>query len=567
MSARPDRKRRAKRGPSRVQAALRRARVRWGLNLLLQHAAVGLLAAGLAVALAVAAERTMAVTVVNLWTAAALGGAVVLATVGWWYLTFPSRMRVAVMVDERLGLRERFSTTLAFAGSADPFAEAARSEARGKAARLRLRERFPIRLSRRWALTATAWAIAAAVIAFLPTMDLLGSLAQRLRQEQRQTQLSEARAEVRQAAQAVQAKVGELGDAELTEDLAGLERIEAAQGSDVRRQAIRKLGDLSELLKKKLSADELAATHAMRQMLKGLRGSREALSRELSRALAKGDFAAAAEMVKQLQKKLAEGKLSDQEAQAMAKQLADLGKQLDDLAEKQKEAEKLLEQEGLDKKLAKMGQKDLRQALKDKGLSDEEIEKLMRKLAACKAACENCRGLAEALAGAGEGMTLTPEELAELLDRLEELDAVAGKLEAGQDLLEEIERAIALLGEGDCEGGAGDWRPGLALVQGRGTGGPGRGAGPRKEDPSGLTGTKATRSPSQTGKGKIIAASYFKGRQVKGESKKDFARVAQAARDRAADAIDENKIPRKYAPAVKDYFDKFNRSGGREKPQ
>ena len=472
------------------------------------------------------------------------------------------------MVDERLGLRERFSTTLALAGSTDPFAEAARSEAREKAARLRLRERFPIRLSRRWALTATAWAIAAAVIAFLPTMNLLGSLAQRLRQEQRQTQLAEAHAEVRQAAQAVQAKVSELGDAELTEDLAGLERIEAAQGSDVRRQAIRKLGDLSELLKKKLSADELAAAGAMRQMLKGLRGSREALSRELSRALAKGDFAAAAEMVRQLQKKLAEGKLSDQQAQAMAKQLAGLGKQLDDLAEKKKQAEKLLEQEGLDKKLAQMDQKDLRQALKDKGLSDEQIEKLMRKLAACKAASENCRGLGKALAGAGEGMTLTPEELAELLDRLEELEAVAGKLEAGQDLLEEIERAIALLGEGDCEGGAGDWRPGLALVQGRGTGGPGRGAGPRKEDSSDLTGTKATRSPSQTGKGKIIAASYFKGRQVKGESKKDFARVAQAARDRAADAIDENRIPRKYAPAVKDYFDRFNRSGGsRTKPQ
>ena len=549
-----------------MQAALRRARMRWGLNLLLQHAAVGLLAAGLAVALAVAAERMMAVTVVNVWTVAALGGVVVLATVGWWYLTFPSRMRVAVMVDERLGMRERFSTTLALAGSTDPFAEAARSEARDRAAGLRLRERFPIRLSRRWALTATAWGVAAAVIAFLPAMDLLGSLAQRRSRETRQAQLAEARAEVRQVAQAVQAKVNELGDADLTEDLAGLERIEAAQGSDVRREAIRKLGDLSELLKKKLSGDELAAAQAMRQMLKGLRGSREALSRELSRALAQGDFAAAAEMVKQLQEKLAEGKLSDQEAQALARQLADLGKQLDGLAESNKQAEKLLEQEGLDKKLAQMDQKDLRQALKDQGLSDEQIDKLMRKLAACKAACENCQDLAEALPKAGEGMTLTPEELAELLDQLEELEAVAGKLEAGQDLLEEIEGAIALLGEGDCQG-AGAWQPGLALVQGRATGGPGRGSGPRKEDSSDLTGTKATRSPSRTGRGKIIAASYFKGRQVKGESRKDFAKVAQAAKDRAADAIDENRIPRKYAPAVKDYFDRFNRSGGREKPQ
>ena len=541
--------------------------MRWGFNLLLQHAAVALLAAGLAVALAVAAERALAVAVVNLWTVVVLGGAVVLATAAWWYLSFPSRMRVAVMVDERLGLRERFSTTLALAHSADPFAAAARSEAREKAARVRLRERFPIRLSRRWALTATAWAIAAAVIAFLPTMDLLGSLAGRRRQERQQTQLAQARAEVRQVAKAVEARVNELGDAELSEDLASLERIEAARGSDVRRQAIRKLGDLSERLRKKLSADELAAAGAMRQMLKGLRGSRQALSRELSRALAKGDFAGAAEMVRQMQRKLAEGKLPDQESRAMAKQLAQLGKQLSDLADRQKQAEKLLEQEQLDKKLAKMSQKDLRQALKDRGLSDEQIEKLMRKLAACRAASRNCRGLADALAEAGEGMTLTPEDLAELLDRLEELEAVAGKLDKGQTSLEEIERAIALLGEGDCKG-AGPWQPGLVVARGRGTGGPGRGFGPREEDATGLTGTKATRSPTRTGKGKIIAASYFKGRQVKGESRKDFAKVAQAARDRAADAIDENRIPRKYAPAVKDYFDRFNRSGGgRKRPE
>jgi hypothetical protein len=41
---------------------------------------------------------------------------------------------------------------------------------------------------------------------------------------------------------------------------------------------------------------------------------------------------------------------------------------------------------------------------------------------------------------------------------------------------------------------------------------------------------------------------------VKGEARRDFAEVVEAGRARAADAISENQIPRKYEEAVKKYF-------------
>jgi len=69
-------------------------------------------------------------------------------------------------------------------------------------------------------------------------------------------------------------------------------------------------------------------------------------------ALAKGDFAQASELLKQLQKDIAQGKLSEQQQKALAGQLQELGKQLQELAQKNAELEKELEKLGLDKSLA-----------------------------------------------------------------------------------------------------------------------------------------------------------------------------------------------------------------------
>ena len=55
----------------------------------------------------------------------------------------PSRMQASLLLDERLGLRERFSTTLALADSDDPFAKAARVESLAAIQRVDLRGHFP----------------------------------------------------------------------------------------------------------------------------------------------------------------------------------------------------------------------------------------------------------------------------------------------------------------------------------------------------------------------------------------------------------------------------------------
>ena len=88
------------------------------------------------------------------------------------------------------------------------------------------------------------------------------------------------------------------------------------------------------------------------------------------------------------------------------------------------------------------------------------------------------------------------------------------------------------------------------------------GYGPRSTDLDGQTATKRTRIRSEPGQGPVIASWYFQESQIKGEAKRDFSEVVQAARDGAAEAISENQIPRKYEDAIKKYFGQLEESGG-----
>ena len=92
------------------------------------------------------------------------------------------------------------------------------------------------------------------------------------------------------------------------------------------------------------------------------------------------------------------------------------------------------------------------------------------------------------------------------------------------------------------------------------SGGPGQGYGPRSYDDTGKTSTSRKKVESPTKKGPVIASWYFKSDQVKGESSREFKQVVGSARDAAAEAINENQIPRKYEDAVKDYFGRLEKS-------
>jgi len=544
---------------------LRNVRFRCSINLLLGWAGRILAAAGIVAVLVVLGRQLFAVDLISTLSIQVFVGGAAFWILLLWVLHQPSRLQASLLLDERLKLRERFSTTLALADSEDPFAEAARQEARKKAEGMDVAGHFPIRPSRCWVYAVGAWVIAGSVLLLVEPRDLLGFMRKQNEQRDQIKKTEQAKAEIKEASTPVKLAVNQLGNPDLAAALSKLDQIpKDAKPQDLKREAIKALGDLGDQIKKMQSGAQLESMELMQKMLKQLRSSPDAFSQKLSQALARGNFAEASSLLEQMQKQLDEMKLTEEQRKALADQLQNMAKQMKQLAQKNSELEKELEKLGLDKKLAQMSEKELKQALQKQGLSKEKMEQMLKKAAACRSACSRCSKLGQAMASCGSGSGLAGMDLAGLMDAMDELQASKEQLAAMQASLAAISECMGCLGQGMCEGlgGMGPFKKGYSQKYGPGTGGPGRGYGPRGYDDTGKTGNKKTKVKNKSGEGPIVASWYFKGTQVKGEARREFSEVVQAGRDSASEAINENEIPRKYEDAVKNYFGQLEEAGG-----
>ncbi len=545
---------------------VRAVRIRYSINLFLRQAGRVLAIGGGLIALAILVQRLFAVPVLVPWAMWAFWGVAAGVAMLLWLLRLPSRMQASLLLDERLKLNERFSTTLALVSCDDPFAKAACAESMQTIQRANLRGHFPISLSRSWYYGAGIWVVAIGLLLYMPQKDLLGFLRQKQEKQAQSEQLAKAQAEVRDAVEPVKAVIKELNDPTLEKELEKLD--ELAKGGDpqeVKREAIKMLGDLAEKIKQMQGEAQMEAGDILQRMLRQLHGSPDPFSAQVRMALAKGDFSQAASLMRQLQKQLAEGALSDEQRQKMAEQLQQLAKELQQLSTQQRELEEELQKLGLDKKLAQMDKQQLRQALQKQGLKPEQMEQLMQKMAACQAAGGKCSALAQAMAASSQGGGgLSADELSGAIEQLDALETLEQQFQQLQVGLSELTQCMGCLGDPNGPGGQGPFREGNRDQYGSGSGGPGQGYGPRDSDMEGQVGTKNARVTGKSDQGPVIASWYFKDTQVKGEARRDFAEVVEAGRERAAEAISDNQIPRKYEEAVKKYFGQLEQSAPKQ---
>jgi hypothetical protein len=547
---------------------LRQAQWRCHINLLLAQWVRAMLVAGVIGIAAALGQKIFVVYQVQAWMAGALAGLAAVAAAGLYLIGRPSRMDAAVQIDQKLRLRERFSSALALQSVEDPFAQAACVEAHEAAQHVQIGGQFPIRLGRRWMPAMASWVAAAAILLFLPTLDVLGYYRQETARKEERLKQAEARAEVAKELEKVQMVVNKLGEKGLAGELAQMEKAapDGMKADDLKRQALPKLEELASKLDKK-NEIKLDTFKDLQDRLKTLRGSPEGLDQQLNRALAKGNMKKASEIVKDLQKKLDSGEMNSKDQEALAKQLQDLAKQLEDAAKGDKNLEQELAEKGLDKELAKLDPEKLREALKNQGLTQEQIDQLADAAAASQNAKQALSKLAQAMSKAGmaKGSGQMAQELDPLSDQLTEAEAMLQDMELTKAELDELKRCMGKLGccggEGEGENGCpgiGEWAEGDPMGQGGGTGGPGIGQGPRPIAEGGDVATERHKANVVTQDGPAIASTFIKDSQVKGESKKEFQNVVQAAKDAAAEAISENQIPRRYEGAIKGYFNQID---------
>ena len=112
----------------------------------------------------------------------------------------PSQRQAAVAIDEKLLLKEKFSTALYVRPSRDPFAMAAVHDAEQTADRVNLHAKFPVRVPKAVGGTAVAALLVFLTAWLMPTFDLFGIEANRVaKTEAAQQEQSKARDAVRRA--------------------------------------------------------------------------------------------------------------------------------------------------------------------------------------------------------------------------------------------------------------------------------------------------------------------------------------------------------------------------------
>lgn len=493
------------------------------------------------------------------WVLPALAALTIIAAWIMWRRDRKGEKAIALMVDDRLDLREKLSTAMHVKDRDDAFALAAVEDAVDAARDPRNRElikrRFSVEAPRGW------WAgplvvLLVVIVSFLPAMDLFS------RDQQEPADVTTARHEVAEALDAVVREIA--NQPELSEELADLlgeltkddvDRESPRSSEQIRRDAIKRVTDLNQRLEEIVTGERGKKSEALNKSLRELDPPKDGEAREFAEALASGDFAAAKKALEEMMAKLERGELDEAQAENLAEQLQDIAEQLDQLAQQQKELEEALERAGMDPQLAN-NPDALNEAIENnENLNEQQKRQLQEMVQAQQAARRMCQGLAgacnnlaQAMQGGDAGQAAG--ELGEQLSELEQM----------QQLLQQARAAANA-----CRGSAQGMGQGLSLQQmmtGGGIGGqrgeqsnPGqRGVAPTP------TRTRMEQAKSQTGDdGDIIARMLIDGPQVVGESRITPARLVAEVAEGFDEGISEELVPRKYHEAQKRYFGELER--------
>ena len=474
-------------------------------------------------------------------------------------LTGPGRVEAAVALDRAFQLNERLSTALTLPPDLreTPAGRALLADASKHAGDLDIGSRFGLRLPRR------AWvplvpALLAVGLLFAP--DWAQGLAKARPTDAQKAEDTKA---VSQAASALNKKVAaqrqELDKDQFAEAERLLAEIEKATEQLAKAppaekdKALVELNQLSDALKdrqKQLGGAEQVARELKKLGDRAANGPGEPFAREL----AKGDFAKAADQLKQLQEKMASGKMSEAEKQELKDQLGAMKKELEKLANLE------------DRK------KQLEEARKSGGLSQEQFQKEMAKLDQQAQDLKQLQQLAQKLGEAQEQMArgnmqkaaetlgMGQEQLEQMAQQLQELEALDGALadlmDAKNGMLGDDMNQLGRQLEGmNGMNGMGN-RPGMGNGLGRG-----RGQGDRPEAPDD-TASYASRVKQQYGKGKAVLEGFAPpNSQIKGESLIESVESLEADGGVGPDALSNQRIPRGVRQHILNYYDRINDKG------
>jgi len=473
-------------------------------------------------------------------------------------LTGPDRTDAAVALDRAFGLNERLSTALTLP-------EAIRQTSAGRAliadairhvADLDVADRFGLAIPRRAWLPIVPVLLAGVVMLVPEWSQRAGVRAQASSTPQADKKVVTKQSETlgrKMAEQRKQMDKQKFAEAErllaeVEKTANDLAKAPPAQ-KDKAMMALNKLTDALKDRQKQLGSPE--QVNRQLQQLKEMASNGPA--DDFNKALSKGDFEKAAKELKQIKEKLAQGKMTEKDKEALKQQINEMSQQLQKLA-------------NLDQR-----KKQLEEAKKNGGLSKEQFDKEMAKLNDQAKNLEKLQKMANQLAKAGEEMAkgdtkkaaealgMSEQQLQKMAQELQELQSLEGAMAdlqdakngmngEGQDGMNQFGDGFNQLGQNSNRRNKGD---------GQGSRGIGDGARPEAPD---NTAAYNTRSKNQYTKGAaVVEGTAPPTTQSKGLSTITIQGEIETNSGSAADALTNQKVPKSVEKHIRGYFDQINK--------
>ncbi len=482
-----------------------------------------------------------------IWLAIAAGAGVAFAAI-WSLGTGCGSIDAAIELDQRFCLKERVSSTLAMSPDQrdTEIGQALVADAVRCVSRIELREDFGIRPGRQLLLPLLPAALAVVVA-------LLVSPMAHENPAQASTHSEAAKKQVKASSESLRKKLAEKRKQAEKEGLKDAQQLfqRLQQGADElarktpgdRQRALVKLNDLSREVEKRRSA--LGSVEQIQKQFRQLKNLSRGPADRFAEAVKKGDFKKALQELEQLKSDIASGKLDQEQWAELAKQLDEIEKKLQELADAHREAVKDLEERV--KQARAMGQDQEADRLQEQlsGLRQqmpqmEQLQDLAQKLGQCSQCLRDGQ-----LQDAGQMLDQVKEGLGDLEQQLQELEL----LEEAVDQLAQARNQMNCQNCGGmgCEECLGP--PGFGLGRGRG-----QGDRPEAESDSNFYDTKP---PLKVGRGAAFVVGEVDGPNLKGDVRQAIEEQVEGARQEETDPVVGQQMPRKHRQHAREYFNRF----------
>jgi hypothetical protein len=475
----------------------------------------------------------------------------------------PDVTKSALWLDDAFGLRERVTTSLALSSddAATPAGQALLADAAARVHGIKVSERFPIRVGwQGWLIPSAAGALALVMAFYHPIINPPIVTAEEKKLSSDEKASLEKKLEALQRPAKREPVVNEKGKSEDLKRLeAKLEEI-AKQPRDNAQQLKERIKDLTPMEDaiKKLERERADKSRMLQQQLQ----MKDALSpndntkdgpaAEFQKSLGDGNLDKAKDELEKLAKKLANNELTPKDKEQLAKQLNNLQKKLNDLANQTQKEDML-------KKLAQDGKLDQEALERELNQLKQDNEKLkdLQKLADKMNQCQNCMKSGD-MAGAQKALAEAADQLAQTAREQGELDDIREQLENLRDAKDALAAALEELEQSGGEGGNGgnpnrNNRPSRSDFSDNNKGGVG--AGRRSEGEQGKIRPYDSRLNGKFDpKGKKVFDGFVPGQAFKKKSSMDLAGDIKQAAQEAPEAIENQRIPKAARDMAKGYF-------------